>query len=89
MSMGLLGVERTPSPSELWKGTLAIVLVDRDRCLRCGGNTVTYAYGQLPLFRSHGYGAVKQTTITICQQVGCEWNFVSDVTEVNPRRYVA
>lgn len=85
--MKLLDVERKPSPSQSWRGSLAVVLVDRDKCLRCDSNIVTFAYGQLPLFRSHGYGAVEQTTISICQRPGCEWNFISDVTEVNPRRY--
>lgn len=79
----ILDVERKRRPA--WRGTLAIVLVARDACLRCGGNVVEFAYGQLPLFRSHGYGAVQQTTLMICQV--CDWNFVSDVTEVNPRRY--
>lgn len=78
----LLDVERTV---EKWTGSLAIVPVARDVCLRCGGNLHEWTYGQLPLFRSHGHGAVRQTTLRVC--VDCSAAFVVDVTEVNPRRY--
>lgn len=83
--MRLLDVERKLTPSQAWKGTLEVVLVSRERCLRCRGNVVEFTYGQLPLFRSHGMGAVEQTTLMLCQS--CDWNFVGNVTEVNPRRY--
>lgn len=83
--MRLLDVDRKRKPR--WTGSTAIVLVSRDRCLRCNGNVVEFTYGQLALFRSHGYGAVEQTRLMVCQS--CDWNFVSDVTEVNPRRYAA
>jgi hypothetical protein len=79
----LLDVEAKRKPR--WTGSLAIVLLARDKCLRCAGNVIEYAYGQLPLFRSHGHGAVEQTTLMVCME--CDWNYVSDVTEVNPRRY--
>jgi hypothetical protein len=77
----LLDVQRQTKPR--WTGSLAIVLLARDRCLRCDGNVIEFTYGQLPLFRSHGYGAVRQTRLRLCQF--CDWNRIVDVTEVNPR----
>jgi hypothetical protein len=46
---------------------------------------VRMAYGQLPLFRSHGHGAVRRTTLVVCRD--CSWCFVEDETEVNPRKW--
>lgn len=66
-----------------WTGSTAIVPVARDVCLRCGGELEEWAFGQMPLFRSHGYGAVEQTTLRTCAD--CNASFVVHVTEVNPR----
>lgn len=85
MTNRLLEVERTKKPK--WTGSLAIVPVARDVCLRCGGLLVALVFGQLPLFRSHGYGAVVETTVKVCED--CRASFVAQVIEVNPRRYVA
>lgn len=79
----VLGIEATKKPK--WTGSLAIVPVARDECLRCGGAWETMSYGQLPLFRSHGYGAVRQTTLRVCTV--CRASFIVDITEVNPRGY--
>jgi hypothetical protein len=79
----LLDVDR--KRKSRWTGSTEIVLVSRDRCLRCRGNVIEFDYGQLPLFRSHGYGAVTRTRLMICQS--CDWNFVAEVTEVNPRSW--
>lgn len=61
-----------------------IVPLPRDRCLRCGDPLEVVVHGQLPLFMSHGFGAVLQTRTLIC--AGCAWTRVADVTEVNPIR---
>lgn len=82
--MKLLDVH--PKPKPRWTGSTAIVLVSRESCLRCHGNVVEFDYGQLPLFRSHGHGAVVRTKLMLCQ--ACDWNFVAEVTEVNPRGWV-
>jgi hypothetical protein len=82
----LLDVDRPKR--ERWTGGRAIVLVERERCLRCGGELHELSFGQLPLFRSHGHGAVTETTLLICKTRFCEWTFVARVTEVNPRRYL-
>ena len=79
----LLDIERTKAP--VWTGSTALVVVRRDECLRCGGNLREWSYGQLPLFRSHGHGAVKRTSLRECDECGLA--FVTDVTEVNPRSY--
>lgn len=63
----LLDVARTKKPRRT--GSREMVLVPRV-CLRCGGNIVTLGFGQLPLFRSHGYGAVLTTTIDFCGSCG-------------------
>lgn len=63
----LVDVERKRKPR--WTGSREIVLVPR-LCLRCGGNIVTLGFGQLPLFRSHGYGAILSTTIDYCGACG-------------------
>lgn len=60
-----------------------IVPLARDLCLRCGHHLERIVFGQLPLFRSHGYGAVLQTRTLICR--ACDWSRVADVTEANPR----
>lgn len=84
----LLDVERKRTPSQLWRGSTEIVLVSRDRCLRCGGNVVEFDYGQLPLFRSHGHG----TTMTLSGSDKSEhvekWRYdalLKDLQEVNRR----
>lgn len=80
----LLDIDRRKKPT--WTGSLAIVPVARDACLRCGGEFLEMAYGQLPLFRSHGHGAVRRTTLRICRV--CSASFIVDVTEVNPRGWM-
>ncbi len=80
MKARLLDVERT---GQKWTGSLEIVPVAWDACLRCDGELEEWAYGQLPLFRSHGHGAVRRTTLRVCQ--ACSASFIVDITEVNPR----
>lgn len=81
----LLDVER--QPRERWTGSRALVLLGREVCVRCGGEVTEFTFGQLPLFRSHGQGAVAETTLMICSV--CQWTFIAAVTEVNPHSYVA
>lgn len=84
MRQKLLEVERTAK--EPRTTCVAIVLVERDHCLRCGSEDLEkIVVGQLPLLRHGGYGAVRQTTITLCNEP-CGWSFVSDITEVRPPR---
>ena len=85
--MNLIDVKRKRSRSQLWRGSTALVPFATTACLRCGGATEELAYGQLPLFRSHGHGAVKRTVLRVCGE--CSFAVVLDVTEVNPRRWVS
>jgi len=80
MTDRLLEVARKRAPK--WTGSTELVLLPRDCCRRCGETVERVSYGQLPLFRSHGFGAVLQTTTLLCPT--CDWSRISDVTEVSP-----
>lgn len=82
MSQRLLDVERIRRPK--WTGSVALVILDRDHCLRCRSETVERRVAQPALLRHGGYGATKKTTFRFCPE--CRWFFISDVTEVRPER---
>lgn len=84
MADRLLDVKRTTTAR--WTGSLEIVPLPRDRCLRCGAQVEQTTFGQPALFVHGGYGATERTTLAICSAPGCWWWRTTDITEVNPRR---
>lgn len=61
----------------------AIVLLDSQCCLRCRSSDLErIQFGQPCLFRSHGHGALLQTTLVFCNECGA--SRVVQVQEVKP-----
>ncbi len=63
--------------------TRALVPIDPTCCPVCASAVSTFTFGQLPLIRHGGYGAVETTTRRDCTR--CGWALVADVTETSPR----
>lgn len=68
-------------PKTKWAGSVALVL-RRPTCLSCGKPTTEIAFDQLPLFRSHGFGAVLRSVFRICDT--CRKKRLVTITEASP-----
>lgn len=78
----LLTVDRQPPPVEL-SDCLDLVPY-RPGCLNCGQATRFETFGQLPLLRHGGYGAVLDRTFETCD--GCRTTRLRSVQETRPPR---
>jgi hypothetical protein len=73
-----------PRTKRRWTGTVALALLDNTVCLRCSGNIEEMVIEEPQMFRSHGYGATRRTTLRRC--VDCTFITVAQVQEVRPER---
>lgn len=65
--------EHTPGPIEH---------VSLDACPGCGGSLEEITFGQPPLFRHGGYGAMERIVKVVCTR--CPWSLTREVSEVRP-----